>query len=77
MTSNLGKDSLNYLKPQLHLVKGLANKEIPLLAQEIEADLLVMGTVGRTGVQGFAIGNTAETVFDRTDCTVLTIRTPY
>jgi nucleotide-binding universal stress UspA family protein len=37
-------------------------------------DLLVMGTVCRTGIAGFLIGNTAEEVLNQVDCSVLTVK---
>jgi len=71
-----GHDALDYLKPRTHLVKGWARKEIPVLAKQIEADLVVMGTVARTGVPGFIVGNTAETILNQIDCSVLAIKPP-
>lgn len=76
VTGDLGQDALDYLKLQTHLVKGLARKEIPALAKRIEADLVVMGTVARTGVPGFIMGNTAETILNQIDCSVLAIKPP-
>jgi len=76
LTSDLGKDATEYLKPQAHLVKGGARKEIPALAKQIEADLVVMGTVARVGIPGFLIGNTAETILNQIDCSVLAIKPP-
>jgi len=76
VTSNLGQDALDYLKPRTHMVKGWARKEIPALAKQIEADLIVIGTVARTGVPGFIIGNTAETILNQIDCSVLAIKPP-
>jgi len=70
------QDALDYLKPRTHLVKGWARREIPALAKEIEADLVVMGTVARTGVPGFIVGNTAETILNQIDCSVLAIKPP-
>lgn len=67
-------EALDYLKPQPHLVKGLARREIPKLAEEIKADLVVMGTVGRIGIPGFIMGNTAETILNNIDCSVLAIK---
>jgi len=43
-------------------------------AEEIDADLLVMGTLCRIGLAGFFIGNTAEEVLSRVNCSVLTIK---
>ena len=47
---------------------------MPALANEIGAELIVMGTVGRTGIPGFFIGNTAETILNQIDCSVLTVK---
>jgi nucleotide-binding universal stress UspA family protein len=76
VTGNLGQAALDYLKPQTHLVKGWARKEIPALARRINADLVVMGTVARTGIAGLLIGNTAETILNQIDCSVLAIKPP-
>ncbi len=76
VAGSLGQDAVDYLKPQMHLVKGGARKEIPALAKRIEADLVVMGTVARTGIPGFIMGNTAETILNQIDCSVLAIKPP-
>jgi nucleotide-binding universal stress UspA family protein len=68
------RDALGYLKPQTHLMKGGARKEIPMLAKRLQIDCIVMGTVARTGVRGFIMGNTAETVLEQIDCSVLAIK---
>ena len=72
----VGPDALDYLKPHMHLVKGWARKEIPELVKRIDADLVVMGTVARTGVPGFIMGNTAETILNQIDCSVFAIKPP-
>ena len=56
------------------LVHGEARERIPELARELRADLLVMGTVCRTGVPGFFIGNKAENVLPHVDCSVLAVK---
>ena len=33
-----------------------------------------MGTVCRTGIAGFFIGNTAESILQQVDCSVLTVK---
>ena len=76
LASYQGRDTLDYIKPQIHLVKGWARKEIPALTKRIDADLIVMGTVARTGVPGFIMGNTAETILNQIDCSVLAIKPP-
>lgn len=72
--NKLGQNALDYLKPQLHLQKGSPRKEIPALAMQIKADLVVMGTVARTGISGFFMGNTAETILNQLDSSVLAVK---
>lgn len=59
---------------KIHLVKGDPSKMIPQLASKKQADLVVMGTIGRTGIEGFIIGNTAEKILRAVDCSVLTVK---
>ena len=68
------RDTLDYLQPLTHLLKGAARKEIPALAKRLEVDCIVMGTVARTGIGGFIMGNTAETILEQIDCSVLAIK---
>lgn len=74
--ANLGQGAMDYIKPQRHLLKGSARKEIPALAKRLQVDCIVMGTVARTGVRGFIMGNTAETILEQLDCSVLAIKPP-
>jgi len=73
---NMGPETADYLNLQKHLVRGSAQQEIPELARRIKADLVVMGTVARTGIPGFFMGNTAETILNQLDCSVLAIKPP-
>ena len=57
-----------------HVLKGNAADVIIDSAQKFNIDLIVMGTVGRVGIPGFFIGNTAETVLNKTQCSVLTLK---
>jgi universal stress protein E len=59
---------------QLHLIKGEASAVIPELVKDLEIDLLLMGTVCRTGIPGFVIGNTAEKVLAAVECSTLTVK---
>lgn len=70
----LGRADVTDLKPHLHLIEGTPDECIPKLVLEQDIDLLVMGTVSRTGIAGFLIGNTAEEVLNRVDCSVLTLK---
>jgi universal stress protein E len=64
------------IDPRLHLIQGPAKKMIPQLANDLSVDLVVMGTIARTGISGFIIGNTAEAVFYQLICSVLAVKPP-
>lgn len=56
------------------LVTGFADEVIPEAAKEIEADLLVLGTHGRTGIKRFFLGSVAERVVRLAECDVMIAR---
>lgn len=70
----MGKEVLDYVKPQVHLLKGNAKEVIPRLADELQVDFIVMGTLARAGIPGFIMGNTAETILNRIDCSLLAVK---
>jgi len=70
----LAKNGLKQEEVQIHFYKGEAEKLIPEIANTMETDLLVIGTVGRTGIPGFFIGNTADSILRQIDCSVLAIK---
>jgi universal stress protein E len=70
----IGTDTYTYLSPTFHVLKGSAQQTIPQLAREIDADLVVMGTIARTGIMGLLIGNTAETILEQLNCSVLAVK---
>ena len=58
----------------VHLLKGDPADVIADLAKTGRMDLIVMGTVARTGIPGLLIGNTAEAILQRVDCSVLAVK---
>lgn len=50
--------------------------EIVAFAAEKEADLLALGTQGRTGLRRLLLGSVAESVLRRASCPVLAVRAP-
>jgi len=77
-TDRLGKVLTDYGistdDTRVHLVKGQPAPSIRALSNELDADLVVMGTLGRTGIPGFFIGNTAEEILQTTHASVLAIK---
>lgn len=57
-----------------HLVKGDVSRVISRFAQKNEVDLVVMGTVARSGVAGMLMGNTAEQILNGIECSVLALK---
>jgi nucleotide-binding universal stress UspA family protein len=76
LRKHIGIEAYNYLSPNIHLVRGDAKNVIPAMVESMKVDLVVMGTVARTGIPGFIIGNTAEAILDQLKCSVLAIKPP-
>lgn len=60
--------------PITKLIEGIAQEEIPKYIEEQDIDLVVMGTLCRTGIAGLFIGNTAESILSEVSCAVLTLK---
>jgi nucleotide-binding universal stress UspA family protein len=60
----------------VHVTEGSPRRAIVARAEEVHADLVVVGTHGRTGLARMALGSVAETVVRSAPCSVLVVR-PY
>jgi universal stress protein E len=58
---------------RVHIAHGSAAGVIRAAAEEIRADLIVIGTVARSGLMGTVVGNTAERVLDEALADVLVL----
>ncbi|MEM7721127.1 MAG: universal stress protein [Pseudomonadota bacterium] len=56
------------------LARGPADEVIADQVRALKPDLLVLGTVARTGVSGVIIGNTAEDILNRVDCSIVAVK---
>ncbi|MFA7554718.1 MAG: universal stress protein [Spongiibacteraceae bacterium] len=61
-------------KEQLHIKQGPADKVIASIAKALKADLVVTGTVGRKGIKGKIMGNTAEGILSHIRTDILAIK---
>jgi universal stress protein E len=59
----------------LHIAEGPADVLIPHTAHTLKAAVTIIGTVGRTGISGALIGNTAEVILDSVESDVLVLKT--
>lgn len=59
---------------RVHFRSGVENDQIVDVVDSFRPDVLVMGTLARTGIAGILIGNTAEKVLRRVACSVLTLK---
>lgn len=55
---------------------GLPEREILQIAREFKADLIVMGTHGRTGLSHLLLGSVTENVLRHAEAPILSVRQP-
>ncbi|MES9862950.1 MAG: universal stress protein [Candidatus Thiodiazotropha sp. LLP2] len=72
----LQKYALSTADKAVHLIKGEASTAIHQISERLNADLIVMGTVGRSGIPGFFIGNTAEEILQNARASILAVKPP-
>ena len=72
----LNEYAQNYKVPasQTHLKQGLPEEVICEVAEEIDAELVILGTVGRSGLSAILLGHTAELVIDNLNCDLLALK---
>ena len=72
----LARNGLAGLVPKTnqHMVAGTASTSILSAIQEMEIDLVVMGTVARSGLTGLLVGNTAEQLLPNLPCSILALK---
>jgi len=61
-------------KFDLQHLRGAPDAVIPKYVENNSIDILVMGTVARTGIQSFIIGNTAENILQQLSCTLVALK---
>ncbi len=57
-----------------HVEEGFPEDVIPQVAKDLQAEIVVLGTVGRRGLAAAFLGNTAEHVISRLNCNLLAIK---
>ncbi|OHC11634.1 MAG: hypothetical protein A3K50_07555 [Planctomycetes bacterium RIFOXYD12_FULL_42_12] len=76
LMKSLPEGTMDVLEVETIVVKGVPFNEIINAATEINVDLIVIGTHGRTGLSHVMLGSVAEKVVRKATCPVLTVRMP-
>lgn len=76
LMKSLPEGTTDVLEVETIVVKGVPFNEIINAATETGADLVVIGTHGRTGLSHVVMGSVAEKVVRKAPCPVLTVRMP-
>ncbi|MGQ3683705.1 MAG: universal stress protein [Candidatus Loosdrechtia sp.] len=76
LMKSLPEGTTDLLEVETIVVKGVPFNEILNTSQEVGADIIVMGTHGRTGLSHVMMGSVAEKVVRKSACPVLTVRMP-
>jgi len=67
-------DSHGIAREHVHMRSGATRNTIVELADEVRADVLVMGAVARGALERLFVGSTAEAVLDKLSCDVLIVK---
>lgn len=58
----------------LYVEEGKPNMVIANLIKSCDAEMLVMGTIARSGIKGIVLGNTSESIIHHTDCDIVVLK---
>lgn len=67
-------DKYNISRDKVHVSEGAPEIVVSDLSKNLETDVVIIGSVGRTGLSGVLIGNTAELLLDKVECDILVIK---
>lgn len=68
------KDANIQSKIDIHHEKGGSDQLIPQFIEDHKIDIIIMGTVARSGISGAIIGNTAENILQKVSCSVVALK---
>jgi universal stress protein A len=73
----IARENLGRLHPRTEVRVGSPVPEIVAAAKDLKADLLCVGTHGRTGLAHLLLGSQAERIIREAPCPVLTVKPPH
>ena len=70
----LAETGISAEEVELHLAKGSAADSITRMAADLSPEVVVMGTLARSGIAGLLIGNSAENVLGSLETNILAVK---
>ncbi len=64
----------NKIRYRLHLRQGKPERFIPSVAKDYQINMVIIGSVGRSGLDGLMVGNTAERILCHSDLSLLVVK---
>lgn len=64
----------NIKEDRIHIKEGDPDDVLEVMAQDLDVDLVVIGSIAREGISGVLLGNTAERIINRIQCDILVIK---
>lgn len=64
----------NIALEKAHLRQGAVGLVVQDLVEELNAQLIICGTHSREGIEGLVVGNSAESILEHTDCSLLVLK---
>lgn len=74
LEQSLDTMGLDHGTATLHVTQGAPHQVINSTARKLDVGLIVMGSVGRSGLSGMLIGNTAEKILHTSDRSLLVVK---
>ena len=74
LEESLAALGLDHGTATLHVTQGVPHQVINSTARKLDVGLIVMGSIGRTGLSGLLIGNTAEKILHTSDRSLLVVK---
>lgn len=69
-------DEHGIARNNVHIHEGSTRHLLVTLTEQLNADLVVMGAIARSGLQRLFLGSTAEQVLDHLPCDILVVKMP-
>ncbi|MCJ2376961.1 universal stress protein [Vibrio sp. ZSDZ34] len=70
----LAKHDNSSLTIQTQVLEGETRDVLPQFISDSQANLVILGSMSRSGIAGFVMGNTAESMINKLECSVITIK---